>query len=603
MPAHAIASPIPSQTTPPNARTTPGARSAHTRNEGATSAPDARQSRTDGAAHEQPSFERELERARHADAPPTERATAQVDANATREPAAESPQVDEGVAQVVDHNVSEPSSEAPAEATHSDAPATPTPPGDPDTQVGTLPQEPLVRTPVEKSVAPSQPTPEDAARGARRSEVGDPVNARVAKPVATRSDVPATSRNPAEPAAPETGAQPITRESATPTENAPTPAQDAPALRATPRAAPGHPEPTDAAPSPRAQTPIAPRTGEVEAPTNDPDANAPPVRQTSAPHVVDPDTSVDDAASGRLTPVATEQAASRSGSAPASKEPTLSHPGPEEQSDASSPAPAGAVQSASHSSDAQSDSHRDALAEQRLAPPEPKRVERVESGAPRGADSTQPVANQSGAGAQDARPVGEARAPSAPSAPSQNSGASSGAQATTTPQQDQAALAVANRGLEVALKQQGGSVQLRLTPESLGAMKIEMSIVRGTVAATLQASTPEARELLSRHIETLRASLEAKGLSVERLSITLAPASQGGSSGHSFNANTGSPNAQHHAAPQNGSNPSSDHDASGERSRGFFEHHERHRHDRHPARDHATDERLFQHRFGLHAIG
>jgi flagellar hook-length control protein FliK len=130
-----------------------------------------------------------------------------------------------------------------------------------------------------------------------------------------------------------------------------------------------------------------------------------------------------------------------------------------------------------------------------------------------------------------------------------------------------------------------------------------MSIARGAVAATLQASTPEARELLSRNIETLRAALEAKGLSVERLSITLAPASQGGSSGHSFNANNGSPNAQHHAAQQNASNQSSDHDASGERSRGFFEHHERHRHDRHPTRDHATDERLFQHRFGLHAIG
>ncbi len=193
--------------------------------------------------------------------------------------------------------------------------------------------------------------------------------------------------------------------------------------------------------------------------------------------------------------------------------------------------------------------------------------------------------------AHEPRGVSELRAPAANSAQAR----------PEPPAQDQATVMAANRGLDVALKQQGGSVQMRLSPESMGALKVEMTISRGVVAATLQASTPEARDLLTRNIDTLRSSLEAKGLSVERLSITLAPASQGGSSGQSFNTNSG-PQSQHQPAQGNGAQHSSDHDAGGERSKGFFEHHERHRQDQRGAKDHETDERLFKYRMGLHTI-
>lgn len=227
--------------------------------------------------------------------------------------------------------------------------------------------------------------------------------------------------------------------------------------------------------------------------------------------------------------------------------------------------------------------------------------ERVEgaSGASRQDAPAQPVQHAS---AQEPRPTGDARASQAqqpqpaPSAPS--------------PQHEQAAVLAANRGLDVALKQQGGSVQMRLSPESLGALRVELQIARGAVAATLQASTPEARDLLSRNIDALRSALEAKGLSVERLSITLAPASHGGSSGHSFNTNSGQPGPHQGPQPQPGSlsngQHAGEHDAGGERSRGFLgqERHGREPRDGRPeAGETAHDERLFRYRFGLHAIG
>ena len=210
--------------------------------------------------------------------------------------------------------------------------------------------------------------------------------------------------------------------------------------------------------------------------------------------------------------------------------------------------------------------------------------------------TAQPTNSQ--AASVDARSAGEIRANAANPA---QQGASLTGQGQSA-EADDAALASIHRGLSVALRQQGGSVQMRLTPESLGLLKIEMTLSRG--AATLQASTPEARELLSRSIETLRASLEAKGLSVERLSITLAPASHGGLSGQHSGTNTG---AQQHqqAGAQHSQQGDADaeHDASGERSKGWFEREQRRSNTRQADDAPEPDERLFRYRFGLHAIG
>ena len=78
------------------------------------------------------------------------------------------------------------------------------------------------------------------------------------------------------------------------------------------------------------------------------------------------------------------------------------------------------------------------------------------------------------------------------------------------------------RGLAAALRQGGGTVTLHLKPEQLGDLKIRLQFHKGAVDARFEAHTDEARALLDRSIDSLRAALEAKGLDVERLSVLLA---------------------------------------------------------------------------------
>lgn len=123
------------------------------------------------------------------------------------------------------------------------------------------------------------------------------------------------------------------------------------------------------------------------------------------------------------------------------------------------------------------------------------------------------VLERAGAGNGPARP-GLATATATSARPS-----ASGAGAA---QGDDAASAV-SRGLSAAVLQKGGSLTIRLTPESLGQVRIDMQLERGSVAVRLEAATAAAHELLDSTLTMLRSSLESKGLSVERLSVHLAP--------------------------------------------------------------------------------
>lgn len=174
--------------------------------------------------------------------------------------------------------------------------------------------------------------------------------------------------------------------------------------------------------------------------------------------------------------------------------------------------------------------------------------------------------NSGAGGAERAAPVFTVGPPAAPDA----QGAPATAQvrpesaALTTPTSAQEAFdAQVSRGLTAAVSQKGGVVTMRLQPEALGAVRIQMTIEQGVVQARFEAATPEARDLLNKHMETLRASLEAKGLSVDRLQVHLASPGHGGPGGQ-----TG----------QNGSGAGQDaqrswsHDATDGRSRGAFDH-------------------------------
>ncbi|MBX3363568.1 MAG: flagellar hook-length control protein FliK [Phycisphaeraceae bacterium] len=75
------------------------------------------------------------------------------------------------------------------------------------------------------------------------------------------------------------------------------------------------------------------------------------------------------------------------------------------------------------------------------------------------------------------------------------------------------------RGLAAALRAGSGTVMLQLHPGALGAVRIRMQVEDGQVAARVEASSREARELLTETVGVLRAGLEARGLEVARLEI------------------------------------------------------------------------------------
>ncbi|TVQ62801.1 MAG: flagellar hook-length control protein FliK [Phycisphaerales bacterium] len=88
---------------------------------------------------------------------------------------------------------------------------------------------------------------------------------------------------------------------------------------------------------------------------------------------------------------------------------------------------------------------------------------------------------------------------------------------------EQAFEASVSRGLGAAVRQRGGTITMQLQPETLGTLRIRMEIDRGVVNARFEASSAQARDLLTKNIETLRTSLEARGLNVERITVQLAP--------------------------------------------------------------------------------
>ncbi|QQS09795.1 MAG: flagellar hook-length control protein FliK [Phycisphaerales bacterium] len=140
-----------------------------------------------------------------------------------------------------------------------------------------------------------------------------------------------------------------------------------------------------------------------------------------------------------------------------------------------------------------------------LAPPQPSpTAASVATAAPvagaRSAPTTQVDLGGTGAGR-----TGVARASTKPNAP-------------TTPDAKEV-ISKATQGLAAAIRQKGGSVVLKLEPESLGQLRITVSMRNGVVNAKIEAGTSEAAELLKTHQSALRESMHEKGMLVERLEI------------------------------------------------------------------------------------
>lgn len=69
------------------------------------------------------------------------------------------------------------------------------------------------------------------------------------------------------------------------------------------------------------------------------------------------------------------------------------------------------------------------------------------------------------------------------------------------------------------MRQRDGVLTLRLSPESLGDIKIQVRVESGQVSARIDAQTDQARQLLIESTATLRTALEAHGLVVERIEV------------------------------------------------------------------------------------
>jgi flagellar hook-length control protein FliK len=117
------------------------------------------------------------------------------------------------------------------------------------------------------------------------------------------------------------------------------------------------------------------------------------------------------------------------------------------------------------------------------------------------------------------------------------------------------------RGLTAALRQGGGTVTLKLNPEALGPLRVEVAVNASNVTARFGTSTAQAHDLLVAHTDTLRAALEARGLTVERIVID-PPATDRGGQPAATPDSTGS----HGAGPWNGSTSSGQEGHQGDRS-------------------------------------
>jgi flagellar hook-length control protein FliK len=91
------------------------------------------------------------------------------------------------------------------------------------------------------------------------------------------------------------------------------------------------------------------------------------------------------------------------------------------------------------------------------------------------------------------------------------------------------------RGLHAMINQKGGVMNMRLDPPELGSMRIQMVLQQGTVSAQFNVSTDQAQQLLNRNLNALKSALEARGLTVERLTVATTQASDNASASRSDN--------------------------------------------------------------------
>jgi len=92
--------------------------------------------------------------------------------------------------------------------------------------------------------------------------------------------------------------------------------------------------------------------------------------------------------------------------------------------------------------------------------------------------------------------------------------------------EDQANVARVLRGMNTAVNQNGGQVNLRLNPPELGVVRIQLEMAQQAVKVQIHAEQDSVRQLMTQQLAQLRHGLESQGLTVERITVQTAGANQ-----------------------------------------------------------------------------
>ncbi|MEK6701260.1 MAG: flagellar hook-length control protein FliK [Planctomycetota bacterium] len=110
------------------------------------------------------------------------------------------------------------------------------------------------------------------------------------------------------------------------------------------------------------------------------------------------------------------------------------------------------------------------------------------------------------------------------------------------------------RGLTAAMRHKGGVLTLRLSPEHLGAVKIELVVENGKVSATFDAQNDQTRQLLHANLDSLTKAIEERGMVVDRVQVVGgAPVSSKSQDSQSGRDSAAQQNPQGHTGDNRGS--------------------------------------------------
>lgn len=96
----------------------------------------------------------------------------------------------------------------------------------------------------------------------------------------------------------------------------------------------------------------------------------------------------------------------------------------------------------------------------------------------------------------------------------------------------------------------GGTMTLRLDPPEIGALQVAVTMKDGLASVSFQTDNPEAARMMSNTLGDLRNSLNAAGVSIDKMSVQQAPKSETSSNNNSNSNDSSDPRQQHNPFAQ-----------------------------------------------------